>query len=69
MVHVFISYGAEDRDFARMIEIKIKEEFKGKLTTRVIEDEKDYSGPDWKVKVLEDLDRTSIFIIILTQIN
>jgi TIR domain-containing protein len=66
MINLFLSYGGRDRDIARTFESRINQEFKDRIKTRVIEDENDYSGISWKVKVLKDLNKTSIFVILLT---
>ena len=67
MVHLFISYGGRDRKFARALESAIENEFDGKISTRIIEDINDFSGKTWKGKVLDDLAKTRIFIIIFTK--
>ncbi len=67
MVHLFISYEGGDREFAREIEQKIKEEFEGKITTRIVEDFNDFTGRSWKEKVINDLEKSSIFLTIFTK--
>ena len=67
MIHLFISYGNEDRDFARKLSERINTEYQGKIISRVVEDFERYDGKTWRQKVLDDLNESSIFIIILTE--
>ena len=67
MIHVFISYGGKDRPFAEKLATTIKENFKDIIETRIIESEDNFEGDNWKQKVLTDLEKTSIFIIIISQ--
>ena len=66
MIHVFISYGSEDRGFAEQLADTINTGFNGKLKTRIIENEDDFDGNTWKEKVLADLNKSSLFTIIIS---
>ena len=67
MIHVFISYGGNDRPFAEKLATTIKKNFKDIIETRIIESEDDFDANTWKQKVLSDLENTSIFIIIISE--
>lgn len=66
MIHLFISYGGNDREFAQNLSQAINQEFTGRITTRIIEDCNQYEAITWKQKVINDLKKSLIFIPIIT---